>query len=129
MSEMSTVRKIHCQNSVARFNGGEINRHVGLRAAMRLDVHVLGTEQSLGPIDRKLLRNIDIFTTAIPALARITFRVLVGQHAALRFHHRAAREIFRCNQLDILALPLFFGTDRIENFGIDPPETTTRAAR
>ena len=129
MGEMPAVRKIHRQDFVARLNRGEINRHVGLRAAVRLHVHMFGSEQSLGPIDRELLRNIDILTAAIPAFARITFRVFVCQDAALRFHHRTAREIFRRNQFDIFALPLFFGADRIENFGINPAQTTTRASR
>ena len=123
---MAAVREIHGQNLVARFNGGEIDRHVRLRAAVRLHVHVLGAEQSLGAIDRQLLDRIDILAAAIPAFLRITFGVFVRQHAALRFHHRAAGEIFRRDQLDVFALPFFFRADRVENFRIDLAQTAAR---
>ena len=56
MGEMPAVGEIHRQNPVARFNGGEIDGHVGLRAAVRLHVDVFRAEDSLGAIDRELLR-------------------------------------------------------------------------
>ena len=117
--KMAAMREIHRQDFVARFNRGEINRHVRLRAAVRLHVHMLGAEQTLGAIDRQLLDHIDILATAVPALLRITFRVFVGQHAALRFHDRAAREIFRSDQFDIFALPFFFGHNGVVNLRIN----------
>ncbi len=42
--KMATVREIHRQDFVARFNRCEINRHVRLRAAVRLNVDVLRAE-------------------------------------------------------------------------------------
>ena len=41
---MAAVREIHGQDAIARFDGGEIDRHVGLRSAMRLHVDMLGAE-------------------------------------------------------------------------------------
>ena len=83
MGKMAAVREIHRQDLVARFNRGEIDRHVGLRAAVRLHVDVLGAEKFSGAIDRQLLDDVDILTTAIPAFPRITFGVLVGQTGCL----------------------------------------------
>ena len=65
--EMAAVREIHGQNLVARFQHREIDRHVRLRAAVRLHIHVLAAEKSLRAIDRQLFRGIDIFAAAIPA--------------------------------------------------------------
>ena len=127
--EMSTMREIHRQDFVARFNCGEINRHVRLGAAVRLHVHMLCAKQSLGAIDGELLGHIDIFAAAVPTLLGITFRVFVCEHAALRFHHRPAREILRCDQLDVFALPFFFGRDRVENLRINAAQTTAWAGR
>ncbi len=81
--EMAAVGEIHRQDFVARFNGGKIDRHVRLGAAVRLDVHVLRAEQSLGPIDGKLFGGVDIFAAAIPAFLRITFGVFVRQTRSL----------------------------------------------
>ena len=118
VGEMATVGEIHRQNLVAHFQHRKIDCHVCLRAAVWLHVYVLGAEQSLGSIDRKGFDGIDIFTASVPALAGITLGVFVGQHAPLRFHHRAAGEVFRRDQLDIFALPFFLGGDGIENFRI-----------
>ena len=68
VSEMAAVREIHRQNLVARFQHRKIDRHVRLRAAVRLDVHVLAAKQSLRAINRQLFGRIDIFTAAIPSV-------------------------------------------------------------
>ena len=90
---------------------------------------MFGAEQSLGSIDRKRFDDIDIFAAAVPAFARITLGVFVGQHAALRFHHRAAGEIFRRDQLDVFALPFFFGDDCVVNLRVDFAQTAAWSAR
>ena len=129
MGEMAAMREVHGQDFVARFKHGEINGHVGLRAAVRLHIDVLRAEESFGAIDGQLLGNIHILAAAIPAFPRITFGVFVGQHAALRFHDRAAGEIFRRDQLDIFALPFFFRGDGVENFRIDSAQSIAASCR
>ncbi len=119
---MTAVREIHRQNLVARFEHGKINGHVSLRSAVRLHVDVFAAEKPLGAIDRQLLGCVHVLTAAIPTFPWITFRVFVGQHAALSFHHRAAGEIFRGDQLDVLALAFLFRSNRIKDFGIDPAQ-------
>ena len=74
VGEMAAVREIHRQDFVARFHHGEIDRHVRLRAAVRLHVHVLRAEKPLRAIDRELLGHIDIFAAAIPALSADNLR-------------------------------------------------------
>ena len=119
VGEMAAVGEVHGQDLVARFEGGEIDGHVGLRAAVRLHVDVVGAEKRLRAIDRELLDDVDILAAAVPAFAGITLGVLVRQAGALRFHHRAAGEILRGDQLDVFALPFFLRGDGVEDFRID----------
>ena len=95
--EMAAVGEVHRQDAIARLDRGKVDRHVGLRAAVRLHVDVLGAENLLRAIDRQLLDHVDVFTTAVPAFPRVTFGVFVRQAGALRLHHRAAGEVLRGN--------------------------------
>src|SRR5437016_11317820 len=86
VSEMPAVAEIHRQNLVARLEEREIYRHVCAAAAVWLDIRVLGAEEFSSAVDRQLLGGVHVFTTAIPALARVAFGVFVGQHRTLRLH-------------------------------------------
>ena len=86
---------------------------------MRLHVGVFGTEQRLDAVDRQLLGHVDIFAAAVIALARIAFGILVGQLAALRFHHRRAGVVFRGDQLDMIFLAAVFVLDRGPQLRVD----------
>jgi hypothetical protein len=66
--EMAAVRKIHSQNLIAILNRREIDRHVCLRAAVRLHVGVLGAEQLFRAIDRGLLDDVSPLTAAVVTL-------------------------------------------------------------
>ena len=88
---------------------------------------MLCAKQPLRTVDRELLGNIDIFAATIPAFSRITLGVFVCKDAALGFHDCAAREIFRRDQLDVFALPFFFGSDGSENFRIHAAQVTAES--
>ena len=119
VAEMPSVREVHRQNFVPRFNGCEIDSHVRLCAAVRLHVYMLAAEEPLRAINGQLLSNIDILTAAVPALSWITFGIFVRENTALRFHYRTAGEIFGGNQFDVFPLARFLRDDHIENFRID----------
>jgi glycine/serine hydroxymethyltransferase len=70
-----------------------VDRRVGLRARVRLDVGVLGPEQRLGAVDGQLLGDVDELAPAVVPAARIALRVLVRQHAALALQHRLGHEV------------------------------------
>src|SRR5438067_1366096 len=80
---------------------------------------MLGAEKPLCPIDRELLRDVHVLAPTVPTFAWITFGILVSQHRALRFYHRATGKILGSDQFDILPLPIFFSADDIEDLGID----------
>jgi hypothetical protein len=55
---------------------------------MRLNVHVLRSEQRLGTRDREVLGDVDELTSTVVALAGIALRVLVRERGAQRGEHR-----------------------------------------
>ncbi len=91
--QVSAVRKIHGKNLITRLDRCEIDGRVRLAAGVRLDVRMIGAEKDLRTIDCQLLDGIDDFATTIPAFARITFGILIGQHAPLGFHDGRQGEI------------------------------------
>ncbi len=119
MGKMAAVREIHRQDPIAGFDRGKVDRHVGLRPAVRLHVDVLRAEDFLCAIDRQLLDHVDIFAAAIPAFARVAFGIFVRQAGSLRLHHGAAGEIFRGDQFDVFALAPFLRGDSFVDFRID----------
>ena len=50
---------------------------------MRLNVYVVGMKELLGAVLRQLLRNVNIFTTAVVHLPGVSFSVFVGQNGPL----------------------------------------------
>ncbi len=67
-----------------------------------------------------------MLATAIIALARITFRVLVGQHRSLGLAHGARDDVFRGDQLDLVVLPTAFRGDSVPEFGVDHRQRSVR---
>ena len=104
VSQVAAMRERHAKDGVARFEHRQIHRLVCLRSGVGLDIRVFRAEQRLGAVDRQLFHHVYIFAAAIVALAGIAFCILVGQFAALRFHHRRASVVFRRDQLDVILL-------------------------
>ena len=63
----------------------------------------------------------------VVALARIALGVLVGQAAALRFHHALAAVVLRGDQLDVLFLALSFLLHCGKEFGVITSEVQITA--
>ena len=112
----------HAEDGVTGLQKGEVDGAVGLRASMRLDVGVVGAEQFLGAVDGQLLDHVDVLATAVVALARIAFGVLVGEHRTLGFHHRRAGVVLRGDQLDVVFLTLGFLLHGSEEIGVETGE-------
>ena len=106
-----------------------IDRLVGLRAAVRLDVGVLGAEQLLGPVAGQVLDHIDVLAAAVVPPAGIALGILVGQHAADRLHHRGAGVVFAGDHLQPVLLAMLFGRDGGVNVGVLLLENVHRVLR
>ena len=68
---------------------------------------------------RDVFHLIDKLAAAVITLARIAFRVLVGEHAASGFKDRLRREVLTRNQLEMTVLAIGFFPDQPVNIGID----------
>ena len=79
MRQVPAVRQRHAEDRVARLQRGEEHRLIRLRSRVRLDIREFGVEELFGAVDRELLRDVDIFASAVVALPRIALGVLVRQ--------------------------------------------------
>lgn len=79
---------------------------------------MLGSEERFCSVDRQRLHNVDIFATAVVALARISLGILVREHTANRAQYRGGNEVFGCDELDAKSLTLFFLSDRAGDLGV-----------
>ena len=68
VSEVTTVREVHTQDSIARLTSGEVNCHIGLGTGVRLNVCVLGTEEFFSAIDGQFFGDIDKLTATVVPL-------------------------------------------------------------
>jgi len=71
---------------------------------MRLHVCETASEQLGNPFNGQGFGDIDVLAAAIVAPARQALGVLVGEHGALGLEHGAADDVFRRDQLDLVAL-------------------------
>ena len=118
VGEMAAGGEIEAHEGIAGLQQRQKHRLVHLAAGVRLHIGEARAEQFLGAIDRQRFHHVDPFAAAVIAVARIAFGIFVGQHRALRFQHRAADDVFRRDQLDLVALPAEFAPDRGGDLGI-----------
>ena len=109
---MAAGGEVEAHKGVAGLQQRQEHRLVHLAAGVRLHVGEARAEEFLRPLDRQRLGDVDELAAAIVALARIALGIFVGHHRALRFQHRAADDVFRGDQLDLVVLPAEFALDR-----------------
>ena len=68
------------KDRIAGINDGEIGRGVGLGAGVRLDVGMIGIEQTRGALKGKLFNHVHIDTATVVAFTGIALGIFVGQH-------------------------------------------------
>ena len=124
--QVAAAREVHAEQSVTGLQDAEVDRHVGGRPGVRLDVGVLGAEELLGALDRQPLDHVDELAAAVVAAAGVALGVLVGEHAARRFEHRAADEVLRGDELEPFVLPSALVGDGGRNLGIGGREGLIR---
>ncbi len=129
MREVAAVWQREAHDRVARLQQRVVDRRVGLRARVGLDVDVLGAEDRLGAIDRQLLGDVDELAAAVVAPARIALGVLVGQHAALAVEDRLGHEVLRGDHLERALLALELVLDGVGDLGIDVAQRAVEEVR
>ena len=108
VGEVAAAGEVHAHDDVAGLGKRQVDRNVGLRAGMRLDIGVLRAEELLGPVAADVFNYIDVFAAAVKTLSGITLGVLVGEMAADGLHDRRRGEVLRSDKLDVVALPREF---------------------
>ena len=118
VGQVAAGRQIEAHERVARLHQRHERGRVGGGAGMGLHVGEGAAEQFGDPVDRELLGDVDVLAAAVVALAGQSFGVLVGEHRALRFQHRAAHDVLRRDQLDLVALAAELAADHVGDLGI-----------
>src|SRR5437867_5200120 len=104
MSQVSAVRQAHPKQRVPRLQDGEIHRHVRLGPGVRLDIGMLRREEQLRALDRKRLHRIRVRTSAVIALPRVAFGILVREHRTHGLKYRLADKVLGGDQIDVFGL-------------------------
>ena len=120
--QVPAVRELEREDRVPRLECGEVDRHVRLRARVRLDVRVLRAEERLRAVDRELLDLVDDLAAAVVAAPRIPLGVLVRRDAAHGLEHRRPREVLGRDELDLVALARELLLEECGDFRIDVGE-------
>ena len=117
--EVTAHGQRHAQDGVTRLGQPQEHGLVGLRARIGLHVGGLGPEELLHAVQRQLLGHVHALAATVVALAGIALGILVGELAALGFHHRRAGVVLRRDQLDVSLLAAVLVADGIPEGGID----------
>ncbi len=120
MSEVAAVGEVHAKDAVTGLEHREIGHHVGLGAAVRLDVHVFRSrEKRESAFLRQPLGHVDELAAAVVALAGQALRVLVGEPRPLGLHDGAESVVLAGDQLDLVVLSVPLTLHRRPQLRID----------
>jgi len=119
VGQVAAFGQAHAHDGVAGLQQAEKHRLVGLAAGVGLHIGEVGAEQGLQAVDGQLLDHVDMFTTAVVALAWVALGVLVGQLRTLRGHHGGRGVVFAGDELDVLFLALVLGLDGGPDLGVN----------
>ena len=94
----------HAEDGVAGLQYGQENALIGLAAGMRLHIGELAVEQLLRALDGEFFRDVHHLAAAVIALARVAFRIFVGEDGPCGFEHGLRHVVLGRNQLDLVML-------------------------
>ncbi|OIQ63424.1 hypothetical protein GALL_550350 [mine drainage metagenome] len=118
MRQVAAFSQTHAHQGVARFQKCQKHRFVGRGTAMRLHIGGFGAKNLLDTIECQLFGNINKFTAAVVAFARIAFGIFVGQLGTLRGHHSGRGVVFAGDQFNVILLALVFRLDSCKQLGV-----------
>ena len=122
VGQVAAGGEIEPHEGIAGLHQRHEGRRIGGGAGMRLHVCEFTSEKPGNPFNREVFRDIHVLAAAVVALARQALGILVGEDGALGFEHRAADDIFRRNQLDLIALATEFEADGLGDLRIGLPQ-------
>ncbi len=108
----------HAEDGVAGLDQRLEDTLVGLAARIRLHIGEGAVKELFGAVDGQVLGHIDPLAAAIVAASGVSFGVFVGHDGALGLHHGGRDDVFRRDQLNLVALAAQLGGDRGKQFGV-----------
>ena len=105
MRQMPARGEVHAKDRITGLQQRLKNPLVRLRPRIRLDVGKVTAKKLFGTINRKVLGNVNMLATAVIAPTGVTFGIFVGHDRPLGLNDRSRDDVFRCDQLDFVALP------------------------
>jgi hypothetical protein len=122
MGQVPAMRQFQGQERVAGVHEREVDGEVRGRARVRLDVGVLGAEQSHSAGLGQFLNGIDELLALVVTLAGVTLGVLVVQHRAARFEHRRRDIVLGRDHPQLVVLALRLVLDELGQVRVDRGE-------
>ena len=126
---MPALVEAHAEHGVAQFQQRRVRAEVGIGAAMGLHVREACAEKLAGAFACQVFHEVHLLAAAVVALARVSFGVLVREHAAHRLHDRRRREVLRRDELDAVPLARQLLTQRVGDKGIGLGKVVQRHGR
>jgi hypothetical protein len=83
-----------------------------------LDIDVVCTEELFRPLNRQILCNIHKLAAAVITSTRIALCIFIGKLTTHGFQYSTAHEVLRCNQLELLVLPISLVLNNLQNLWI-----------
>src|SRR6266481_5041225 len=118
MRQVAPGGKVEPHERVARRHQRHEGGGIGRGARVRLNVSEFASEKSRNPFNGQIFRVVDILTAAVIAPPRQSFRIFVGKDRPLRFEDGLADDVFRGNELDLVALARELALDHVGYLGI-----------
>ena len=88
MGQMAPVIQVHAHHRISRLQHSQENRHICLRAGMRLYIGIIAPKEFLSPLNGQGLYDIHTLTASVIAFAGVSFCIFIRQNRSHRHHHR-----------------------------------------
>ena len=118
MRQVAAGGKVEPHERVARRHQRHEGGGIGRSARVRLNVCEFTSEKPRNPFNGQVFSVVDILTAAVIAPPRQSFRIFVGKDRPLRFEDGLADDVFRGNELDLVALARELALDHVGYLGI-----------
>ena len=118
MRQMPPVRQRKTHDHITRLAETQIDRLVGRRTRIGLNVDVLGTKNLLGAFDAKGLDLVDLLLALVITLTHITFGIFICQDRTGGSENRPAGIVLGRNQANLLMLAPILSADDLVDFRI-----------
>ncbi len=116
VAKMTAVAQVHTHELVAGLEHCHEDSHVGLCAAVGLNIGPFRSEEFLGAFDCEVLGLVHYLATAVVTLSGISLGVFVGKARAHGAHHLVAYEVLAGNQLYSATLTEMLAVDNLKDF-------------